>query len=308
MKIYLKSIFATAAIVLLSSVAFAQEVLVDVTKNYSNISTIEVEGGWLDVRYEGGAGSGVEVAAYLKSNEEDQDIVFVTIGDVLKIKYERKRSNYSWNQKNEGHIYITGPSDIQLEIKNSSGNLMVSKVSSDETRLSVSSGKIKAQDISGDLQIKATSGNLTIDGVRGDVLAGVTSGNADIMDVSGSVDYKATSGSLDAENIRGKLNVQFTSGNARLENIGELGRLKFTSGNIRAENAGLGSETSFSGTSGNFRVQTPSDLKNFNYDLKASSGTVKVGGTSTGKSLKIDNNAADWIEGSISSGRIVIEN
>ncbi|MHA7130823.1 DUF4097 family beta strand repeat-containing protein [Algoriphagus namhaensis] len=308
MKTYLKSILATALLFLLASAAFAQNVLVDVTKTYSNISTIEVEGGWLSVKYEGGNGPDVSVEAFLKSNDEDQDIVFVTVGDVLKIKYERKRNSYSWNNSNEGHIHITGPAEMKLDVKNSSGSIYVAKVKSSETNLSVSSGKVKAQDIGGDLMIKATSGNLQVDGVSGNVIAGLTSGNADLVDIQGNAEFKATSGSLDATNVGGKLDVQFTSGNAKLENIGELGRLKFTSGNIKAENAGLGSATSFSGTSGSFRVQTPADLKKFNYDLKASSGSVKVGATSGGKSLKIDNNAGTWIEGSISSGRIIIEN
>jgi len=308
MKTYTKSIFATAILAMIAVSAFAQDVLVDVTKNYSNISRIEVEGGWLDVNYEGGSSSDVEVEAFLKSSDDDQDIIFVTVGDVLKIQYKRERNSYSWNNKNEGYINISGPDEIEIDVKNSSGTIAVSKVSSDHTKLSVSSGKVTAMDIGGDLTIKATSGNLKVSGVSGDVIAGVTSGNADIEDVGGSVDYKATSGSLAAKNVDGKLSVQLTSGNAKLENIGELGKLKFTSGNIRAENAGLGPDTSFSGTSGGFRVTTPTNLQDFNYNLRASSGRVSVGGTSTSKTLKIDNGASSTIEGNISSGRIVIEN
>ncbi len=309
MKTYTKSIYATALLAMIAVSAFAQDVLVDVTKSYPGISRVEVEGGWLDVNYEGGSGSDVDVEAYLKSNDDDQDILFVTVGDVLKIQYKRdKRNSYSWNNKNEGYINITGPHDIEVYVKNSSGKIAVSKVNSDHTKLSVSSGKISALDIGGDLTIKATSGNLKVSGVDGDVVAGVTSGNATIEDVSGSVEYKATSGSLTAMEVGGRLSASFTSGNAKLENIGELGRLKFTSGNIRAENAGLGSETSFSGTSGGFRITTPSNLQDFNYNLKASSGRVVVGNSSTTKTLKIDNGASATIEGNISSGKIVIEN
>jgi hypothetical protein len=132
--------------------------------------------------------------------------------------------------------------------------------------------------------------------------------DANIMDVSGDVQYKSTSGSLDAENIAGEISVALTSGNARLSNIGSLGSLKFTSGNIKAENAGLGNNTSFNGTSGSFKVQTPSNLKAYNFSLKASSGNVKVGNVSTGKSLEMDNGSGPWVKGSISSGNITIEN
>ncbi len=308
MKNYTKSFLVLTLLLVGSLSAYAQDVLVDVTKNYSNISKIEVEGGWLDVKYEGGSSSDVEVVAYLESRDDNQDIVFVTVGDVLKIKFEKKKNNYSWKNNKKGYINITGPKDMDLNVRNSSGQLFVSNVASEETSLKVTSGKVTAENIDGDLTIGATSGKLTINGVNGDVVAGVTSGNATVNQVSGSVEYKATSGSIDAADVGGKLSVSLTSGNARLENIGELGRLKFTSGTVKAENAGLGPDTSFSGTSGAFRITTPTKLTDFNYNLKASSGTVKVGGSSTNKQLKIDNGSGSWIEGSISSGRIIIEN
>lgn len=308
MKTYLKPFAFALAMILITTASIAQDVLVDVTKTYANISTIEVEGGWLDVRYEGTSSSEVSVEAFLKSKESNQDIIFVTIGDVLKISYEKKNNNYSWNSKNEGHIFITGPNEMAINFKNSSGTIAVQKVRGEETRIQVTSGKASASDIQGDLYIKATSGNLEIDGVSGDVVAGITSGNTNLDDVKGNVNYKSTSGSLTAENVGGELNVQFTSGNARLSNIGTLGNMKFTSGNIRAENAGLGENTSFNGTSGSFRIQTPSDLDAFNFSLKASSGSLKVGGSSGDKKLEIDNGSSEWVKGSISSGRISIEN
>ncbi len=292
----------------MATFSFAQNVIVDTKKSYSNIKTIEVNGGWLDVSYEGGSGSEVKVDAYLESTESNQDIVFVTLGDVLKISYERNNSNNSWNSKNKGYIKITGPKELELKLRNSSGSLSVHNVSSESTFLKVSSGKISASNITGDLDINATSGSLKISNISGNVMAGMSSGNAAISQVKGDVKYKSTSGSLDAEDIQGEISVALTSGNARLTNIGTLGNLQFTSGNIRAENAGLGAQTSFNGTSGSFRVQTPSNLKAFNYSLKASSGNVKVEGISSGKTLEITNGSGPLIKGSISSGNITIEN
>lgn len=297
------------AMMLISVVSFAQKVLVDANKNYSNIKAIEVSGGWLDVSYMGGTGSDVNVEAFLESTNENQDIIFVTIGDVLKISYEQSSNSSSWgNNRSKGYIKITGPMNIDLDMKNSSGTLTVDKVIGDETNLRVSSGKITATNISGNLAIKASSGSLTIDKVSGDVEAGVTSGNADISNVGGSLDYQSTSGSLTADRVKGELSVALTSGNAKLSNIGSLGSMKFTSGNIRATNAGLSGSTNLNGTSGNFKIQTPSNLKAFNFSLKASSGSLRVGGINTGKNLEIDNNSSEWVKGSISSGNITIEN
>lgn len=309
MKTLFKISAILVALLLFASVSFAQNVIVDTNKSYSNISRIEVSGGWLNVSYDGGSGSEVNVEAFLESNDQDQDIIFVTVGEVLKISYERDNRNSSWgNNRNKGYIKIKGPMQMALDIKNSSGTVSVDGVTNDETSLRVSSGKISASNIKGDLRIKASSGSLYIDEVDGDVDASVTSGNADITHVTGNVIYGSTSGSLEADTIGGELSASLTSGNAKLSNIGYLGELKFTSGNIKASNSGLNGNTRFNGTSGSFRIQTPSDLKTLNFSLRASSGNLKVGNINTGKNLEIDNGASDWVKGSISSGNIIIEN
>ena len=305
--LFKKSILAIT-LSLMAVTAFAQNVLVDTKKSYSGITRVEVESGWLNVSYKGGATTDVNVEAYLESNDSDQDIVFVTVGDVLKISHTRKQNNYNWNTKNKGHIHITGPENMALDVKGSSGNLTVENISSRETNLRVSSGNVKAYKIKGDLAIRATSGNLTADGVSGNVEGGVTSGNGNFFNIDGDLNYESTSGSLEADGIAGEINVRLTSGNAKINNAGTLGYMQFTSGNIRVMNSGLGPNTKFSGTSGNFRVQTNSNLKAFNYSLRASSGNLKVGGTNTGKTLEIDNGASTWVKGNISSGNITIEN
>jgi len=309
MKNSVKILPLAFAMTLISLYSFGQNVLVDTQKNYSNIKAIEVNGGWLEVSYQGGSGSEVSVDAYLESTNEDQDIIFVTIGEVLKISYEHGSNNSSWgNNKNKGYIKITGPKNMDLDMKNSSGTIFANEVIGDETNLRVSSGKVTASNITGDLQIKASSGSLQIDQISGDVTAGVTSGNAAVNHVQGNLDYESTSGSLTADHVKGELSVSLTSGNAKLSNIGSLGSIRFTSGNVRATNGGLSGNTTFNGTSGNFRIQTDSDLKAYNFSLKASSGNLKVGGINTGKNLEIDNGSSEWVKGSISSGNISIEN
>ncbi|GAB3218071.1 DUF4097 family beta strand repeat protein [Algoriphagus aestuariicola] len=308
MNTLLKKSSLALTLMLLSIAAFAQNVLVDSKKSYPGIKRIEIESGWLNVNYKGGTSSDVHVEAYLESNNTEQDIVFVTVGDVLKISHTRKQNNYNWNTKNKGYLNITGPEGIALDVRGSSGNVVIDKISSDKTSLRVSSGNVTATNINGDLSIGATSGNLTADGVTGHVSAGVTSGNGNFYRIKGNLDYQSTSGSLDADGVEGEINVKLTSGNAKINNSGTLGMLQFTSGNVRASNVGLGPNTKFSGTSGNFRVQTNSDLKAYNFSLKASSGNLKVGSINTGKTLEIDNGSSSWIRGNISSGNITIEN
>lgn len=308
MKTIYTKLSLTLALLILAAATYAQNVIVDTDKSYPGIRKIEVESGWLTVTYKGGSGSEVNVDAYLESNDDEQDIVFITIGDVLKITHTKKQNNYNWNSKNKGHINITGPETIALALSGSSGSISVENVKNENTSLRVSSGKLSATNVAGNLTINASSGNINVSDVVGNVDAGITSGNANFNSIDGNVDYESTSGSLEANDVTGELNVKLTSGNAKMNNIGKLGALQFTSGNMRANNAGLGENTRFNGTSGNFNIQTPSNLKEFNFSLKASSGNLKVGGTNTGKSLEIENGSGPWIKGTISSGNITIEN
>jgi hypothetical protein len=298
------------ALLLLASTtwATAQNVLVNTTKKYANIKEIEVESGWLDVSYQGGEGTEVSVEAYLESNIPDQDIVFVTLGDVLKVSYKRSGEKYNWNSKNKGYLKITGPKSMKLSVRGSSGKIDLTNLVSENTVLQLTSGTVAAAQIKGNLKLTSTSGTLKATGIEGNVEARLTSGNAYLENISGSVNYESTSGSLDAKNIDGVLSARLTSGNAKIENAKQLGQLSFTSGNVRAVNSGLGANTKFTGTSGNFTIQTTSDLKAYNYSLRAASGNIRVGGSSGSKSLELNNNASTWIKGSITSGHITIEN
>ena len=296
----------------LVNTGFAQmETLVDVTRNFSGIEKVEVSGGSLEISYTGRSSSNeVEVEAYLESTNNEQDIIFITVGNVLKISHKmnnNNRNNWS-NSRTKGHIRIQGPKEMELEMTGGSGSVKAENVSGSSTYLSVGSGSIVANNISGDLFAKAGSGSIKIDKVDGDVEGKVGSGSTTIRNVDGNLKYSSGSGGINASDIMGTANISLTSGNAKLENIGELGAVKITSGNLNANNAGLGEATSLNGTSGNIKIKTPSDLREYNYNLSATSGNITVGNSRGGKNLAIDNGAERNIKGSVTSGNISITN
>jgi hypothetical protein len=283
--------------------------LVDVTKSYEGISKIEVSGGALNVEYVGGQQAEVSVNAFLESNNHDQDIVFVTVGNVLKITHKTNSTKITvGNNRTKGFIRIQGPDQMELDLKGGSGEITIENVNAPQTILSIGSGNITAKNINGDLKTNAGSGSIKLLGVNGNIKGNIGSGSATIQDVKGDLDYSSGSGGLTATSIDGVVQISLTSGNAKLENVTELGELKITSGNFNAINAGLGPETRINGTSGNFRIQTPSDLRDFNFNLSATSGNLTVGNSKSGRNLTIDNGSAKSVKGSITSGNISIIN
>lgn len=313
MKNYLKLSLSAILLILLTGFqqGFAQmKTLVDVQKSFSGITKIEVNGGALEVVYSGeGQSNEISVDAFLESTFHDQDIIFVTAGNILKISHKVTTTKTSWtNTRTKGHIKIQGPQNMGLDIKGGSGTVTASHVKSSLTSLSVGSGKITGTNIEGDVEVKAGSGSIRLQQIAGNIKGNIGSGSAQFQDVKGDIQYASSSGGITANNIVGKMNISLTSGNAKLENVAELGELRLTSGNLNAHNSGLGTETSINGTSGNFKIQTNSNLTDFNYNLNATSGNITVGNSRSTRGLNIDNGAAYSIKGNITSGNITIQN
>lgn len=297
--------FAISILLLCTIHSYGQEVI---EKSFSGIKILEMEIAGVDVIYTGVPGAGdIKLSAMFGKNEDaGRSFFMVTVGNTLKVSYKNQTKETIIQDKR--FIHLEGPEDIQLSIRNTSGLVGVSQVSAGETRLSVSSGKINAQQIKGNLILKANSGKIEVREIEGDLICSITSGSAEIAQVSGNADINANSGSLKITSIRGRVNAKLSSGNLRMEDVGELGKITVSSGSIRAVQCGLGRSTSLEGTSGSIDIQTVSQLDQFNYNLKAGSGSLRVGSVSNSKTLTIENGSEHTIMGSISSGSLQIRN
>lgn len=288
------------------SLGFAQvKTLVKVKKDYTNIQKIEVSGGSLEVKYVGSNRPDVQVEAFLESSNPNQDIVFVSLGSILKISHKVDQGNWN-NTRTKGYIRISGPAELALELKGGSGSILVENLTAEETILSVGSGSIKAKNIQGDLLVSASSGDISVEKVNGNITGKVSSGDAKIANIIGDVDFVSSSGGVSLKDVEGLVNIQLSSGNAKLDNIATLGNLSLKSGNLDATKVGLGKETLLSGTSGNFTIHTFSNLQDYNFNMRSSSGNITIGSSRGSKNVLINNGSSHEIKGSVSSGNISI--
>lgn len=302
---YLCFVALSVPLLLFSNFSYGQEVI---EKTFSGIDILEMEIAGVDVLYTGIPGEReIKLSAMFGKNEDaSRSFFMVTAGNTLKVSY--KNQNKPPLSQEKRFIRLEGPEDLKISIRNTSGLVGVSQVSADETILSVSSGKISAQQVKGNLFLKANSGKIEARNIEGNLTCAITSGVAEITEVAGNADITANSGSLKISHIQGLVNAKLSSGTMRLENVGELGKIAVTSGSVRASNCGLGGSTALEGSSGNIDIQTVSQLDQFNYNLKAGSGSLRVGTVTNSKSLTIENGSAHTITGSISSGSLQIRN
>ncbi|GGF45906.1 DUF4097 family beta strand repeat-containing protein [Echinicola rosea] len=300
--------------VLLTSCSYSgnMSVISDIEEVFDGVRSVEIYGGPLEVTYEGREGlTEVSLNAYLESNNPDGvEIRYEMDGDRLIVEWEQGEVFGGWgNHKNEGFISIIGPKEMDLEVKGGSGIVNVSHVSSDVIDISAGSGRVTASDLDvDDMRLTVSSGKLEGKGLKGNVTGKVSSGSMEINGIEGNVDAVGSSGKIQITDASGKVDAKITSGKIALRNVGELGRLVGSSGMIEAEEAGLGENTEIKFSSGAIRIKTSDNLEDYNFELQASSGSVRVGDQRSGNSLIINNNASQTVQGAVSSGIISIEN
>lgn len=283
----------------------------DYEESFSEIKEIEIDGRFLEVSYEGSEGKGdVFLNAYLELPESSGlDIKYRKSGSKLKIEVVGDASFSGWNFGNQfsGFISLTGPDQIKLNIVSNSGSIDVMNVNHENINLQVNSGSIKTSEIDVEnINLKASSGSIKGEGLYGKISCEVNSGSISLKEIVGDVEAKGSSGSLKFEDVEGKVDAKVNSGSIRLIKVAKLGELVSSSGNIKALESGLSEYTSLTANSGSITIETTSDLNGYNFDLSASSGSIKVGDRSSGKNLEIDNQSEYTVKGKVTSGNLKI--
>lgn len=287
------------------------DVVADIQEDFSGITSVEVDGAFLEVEYTGETGKqDVSLDAFLKSNSDKRYEIVYNIIDGNKLKIEVKTNRgFLGNIKAEGYIRLTGPKAMKLDLETGSGRVGAQNVVNTETKLLVGSGGIFAKNIaSGLIIINSSSGNAYGEDIAGKVEALVSSGNLELVRVDGNVDAEGSSGQIKLSDINGMVNASIGSGKIELSKVKALGKAALISGQLFATATGLSAETSLKASSGNIYIQTLSNLKNFNFNISSDSGLVRVGDSQSTGNLVINNGAANTIRGEVSSGKIEIVN
>ncbi|MEB2775443.1 DUF4097 family beta strand repeat-containing protein [Algoriphagus sp. D3-2-R+10] len=306
--------FRFLALALLSS-AFASltscdadlELVQSIDEEFTGITSIEIESSFLDVTYQGNENAeSVQLLGSLESSRKgNYSIEYRVVQNQLIIEVERHGIGTG---NNRGYINLTGPESMAMDVEAGSGNIKIHRLTSENFEFSGGSGNVELSNLRADnIDLVLSSGRINAYDLEGDVQLEISSGNATISNLEGNLNAVGSSGKFTFSQIDGKVNSSLNSGNGVLSGIQEIGRLKISSGNYSVDDSFFGPNTEFEGSSGNFDIQTDSDLKDFNFDLKTSSGNLRVGESTSTGSLKIDNGSPHTVFGVVSSGNIQIK-
>ena len=254
-------LFKTLAALLFCVAATATAGAQDFQHSYTlapggSISVASVSGDISIMGYEGNA---VTVTAYKEGRDRD----LVEVEDLSTQGHVSVRAKYPNNCDCDASLRF------EVRVPRSSNYVF--------EKISTASGNIKAEGVSGRIQLNTASGNVTLQSVGGEIRASTASGSVKVRDASGSVSASSASGDVDVELTR-------------IEGNGDM-RFSTASGDVHVRMpASLDARVDISTVSGSIDTNFPIEVKENKYG-PGSSAHGQLGSGS--RSLKISSASGD---------------
>ncbi len=236
------------------------------------VKAVTIEGGAGSVKITGSPDATTHVKRHVRYRRDKPAATDRVDGDTLILRTNCGQA--CWVD-----YEVTVPSGVRVAGRNSSGDVVLSGVST--ASVSLSSGDLTIRGASGDVNARASSGEITISDVQGSVAAEASSGNVQLTGVRGTVSVRATSGDISGQDLRGGHTTARTSS-------GEISLVLAAAQDVDVE-----------ATSGDVRVLTAAG-QHYRIDTSTSSGDVRAKVTS-------DPAADHHLKVKTSSGDITVE-
>ena len=198
----------------------------------------------------------VDATIYTADIEDEYELTLEQDGKQAKLVAQNKSRNgisfYS-GQSPSINLVVTVPSNLNLDIDDGSGDILISAMQSNidvkdgSGDLTISgaknltvddgSGEVNLENIAGNLELTDGSGSIHINNVSGNATIDDGSGEMHVSNISGSLNVEDGSGDLVISHISGAVNVDDNSGDMIIEHIGSSVTIEDGSGDIRVNHA-----------------------------------------------------------------------
>ncbi len=267
------------SIILFSATLLNGQVLLSSKKfDAERIERLEVEGSFVQVNLNGVSGDRISVNGQVEGPKRYQGEIEIRTklnGSTLVVWVERPNSI---NGNFDGEINIDVPKGTVVDAKNSSGSMYAKDLEAKDIDLRCSSGSLKVENIKGNISLKASSGSIKATGLMGNTIAKTSSGSLRIDNLNGNLEAKTSSGGLTLTGrIDGDVYARTSSGGIRLDRIKGSLDLQTSSGSIKGDYVELTGDSNFEATSGSINLNLENSLDNMSFNIRSSSGGIKVG-------------------------------
>ena len=169
---------------------------------------LDAAAGYLVIEGRPGGGPVVVEGRACASQERRLDDIRLETGrrgDTLVVEVDIPEMNFSWGGYARLDLKVTVPSDLDLRVRDGSGETRVSGVASLD--LEDGSGEIHVADVAGDVTIDDGSGELEVRDVTGRVRISDGSGEIEIRNVGEVHIEEDGSGEIDIAEVRGDVEI-----------------------------------------------------------------------------------------------------
>ena len=247
----------------------------------TGIRVLEVEASLLNVEINGGSGS--TLTGWGEEIPKNVIVKSRRRGDVLRIWVEKRFAPFAFRQK--GRLFFDLPENVDLDIRTSSGEIIIRNMDSERLVAASSSGNISVSRIKSKVEVKSSSGDLSLGMIEGSVRAESSSGRLEVINLVGEVNATASSGNLRLSAVEGAVTASSSSGRIVFSSTTGALYAHASSGDITGEDIVITGDSTFKTSSGDIDIEFLNPLNELSFRLTSSSGGLQVGNLRGEKSL-----------------------
>ncbi len=223
-------------------------------------------------------------------DSEDLEYLRMTqSGDRIRVEYRPRGRD--WDDWGDNHVQfdISIPTDYNVDIKTSGGDLVVTGAVNGKVEGSTSGGDIRLADVIGTIDMSTSGGDITVGNIKGNVRLRTSGGDINLRKVDGETTVSTSGGDIRAESVGKKLDANTSGGDIDVGEVGGEARLATSGGDVTVGKV-----------SGDARLATSGG----NVELRGASGTVSA--RTSGGDIVLENITGS-IEAKTSGGDIRAE-
>jgi hypothetical protein len=239
----------------------------------TGIRRLEVEASLLNVEVNGGSGS--SLTGWGEDIPKNVVVNYKRRGDVLRIWVEKRFAPFAFRKN--GRLYFEVPENIDLDIRTSSGEIVIRNMESMSLVTASSSGNIGVSRIKSAVEVKSSSGNINLGMINGSVRAESSSGRMDLTNIIGDISASASSGDVRLSAVEGDIEVSSSSGRIVLNSTNGTVFAHASSGNVVGEDVWITGHSTYKTSSGKIDMDFDNPLNELSFRLTSSSGRLEVG-------------------------------
>jgi DUF4097 and DUF4098 domain-containing protein YvlB len=188
------------------------------------------KGGTLEVRLDGGD-------IHISTSERDE----VTVsGDDESLEVTQSGTTVrvaSGSESFGGSVRITIPSQFNIELQTSFGEVQVDGKLAGRVRAETGAGGIALGDVNGTVELSTSGGDLKTGVLNGDGTLRTSGGDIQVKSAGGQLDVKTSGGDIRIGNVGKTLRASTSGGDVSIGDVGGEAKVSTSGGNIRAGKA-----------------------------------------------------------------------